>query len=56
MKRALRRIVKPHLWSGVLIVAGMGAFVGFASTFGTRWALLAAVPCLILLGAAVDVD
>ena len=42
------------LWSHVLIVAGLLSFVAFAATFGIRWAFLAAVPCLLLMGVAVD--
>lgn len=56
MKRALRRIVKPSVISVVLILAGMVSLVAFADTFGLRWALLAAVPCLTLLGVAAGVD
>ena len=59
MKRlmsVLRRVVRPSVGSVLLTLAGMGALVAFAGTFGVRWALLAAVPCLLVLGAAVDGD
>lgn len=39
--------------SHLLIISALAAFVGFGATFGLRWALLAAVPGLILLGVAV---
>ena len=39
--------------SHILIILALSAFVGFGATFGLRWALLAAVPGLILLGVAV---
>ena len=57
MKRlmsVLRRVVRRSVGSALLTLAGMGALVAFAGTFGVRWALLAAVPCFLVLGAAVD--
>lgn len=53
MKR-VSRIFRSGVWSVLLTLSGMGALVAFAATFGLRWALLAAVPCLLILGAAVD--
>ena len=39
--------------STLLVLAGMASLVAFAGFYGLRWAFLAAVPCLILLGVAV---
>ena len=56
MKISLPKIRRPKigLFSSPLILSGMVAFVGFGATFGLRWALLAAVLPLILLGVAVS--
>jgi len=54
VRRALAALAVRALWSHVLIVAGLLSFVAFAATFGIRWAFLAAVPCLLLMGVAVD--
>lgn len=47
------RIPKISIVSNTLIIAALAAFVGFGGTFGLRWALLASVPGLVLLGVAV---
>jgi hypothetical protein len=51
----LRRMIllpRPGMVSNVLTITGLAAFVAFGATFGLRWALLAAVPALFVLGAA----
>jgi hypothetical protein len=51
----LRRMIllpRPRMVSNVLTITGLAAFVAFGATFGLRWALLAAVPALFVLGAA----
>jgi len=47
------RIPKISVVSNTLIITALVAFVSFGGTFGLRWALLAAVPGLVLLGVAV---
>lgn len=45
--------IQAELGSNILILVAMGLLVGFAATFGARWALLAAGCELIVLGMAL---